>query len=244
VSARRWARWTRSWQRWRTCCHTSATCSAWVSTQHCSSRLGHRAAASAGTCTATDVHLSAVSPCGSWSASSCDMKHCIASHVASTLLGIAAGSRTCCVCVRVFCCPCALAGVPGIAQLLASSVWQHVTQQLLLKPLMQPAAASAAAAAPLQQQQLRPGVAAGSSRGPGSVLGSPSGFKSGSPTSYKGSAWGSQGPPGSWQAGEPQCGAQQQVWYAQLSLKLPDGQLLCMHTEGRHGSSKRCIGGG
>jgi hypothetical protein len=111
------------------------------------------------------------------------------------------------------------AGVPGIAQLLASSLWQHVTQPLLLKPLMQPGAASAAAAAaaaPLQQQQqLRAGVAAGSSKGPGSVLGSPSGFKSGSPASYKGSAWGSQGPSGSWQAGETQRGAQQQLCWIQ-----------------------------
>jgi hypothetical protein len=98
----------------------------------------------------------------------------------------------------------AFAGVPGIAQLLASSLWQHVTQPLLLKPLMQPGAAAAAAAPVQQQQQLRAGVAAVGSRGTGSVLGSAAGFKSGSPTSYKGSVWGSQGPPGSWQAGEQQ----------------------------------------
>ncbi|KAF6253025.1 hypothetical protein COO60DRAFT_1704014 [Scenedesmus sp. NREL 46B-D3] len=83
-------------------------------------------------------------------------------------------------------------GVPGISQLLASSVWQHVTQPLLLKPLMQPGAATAAAAAaaPLQQQtQLRAGVAAGSSsRGSSSGLGSAAGFKAGSPTNYRGSA--------------------------------------------------------
>lgn len=108
------------------------------------------------------------------------------------------------------------AGVPGISQLLASSVWQHVTQPLLLKPLMQPGAATAvaAAAAPLQQQtQLRAGVAAGSSsRGSSSGLGSAAGFKAGSPTNHRGSAWGSQGPPGSWQAGEQQRDAVQQLY--------------------------------
>lgn len=93
------------------------------------------------------------------------------------------------------------AGVPSIAQLLASGLWQHVTQPLLLTPLMQPdAAATAAAQQQSLQPQVRPGVT-GSNRSGSSLLGSPAGLLSASPN-FKGSGW-SNGPLA---AGQGACG--------------------------------------
>lgn len=99
----------------------------------------------------------------------------------------------------VLCVPwfaCAVAGVPGISQLLANSLWQWVVRPLLLRPLMQAGAepqAGAAAAAPAA------GAAPGHLRRNSGGRGLAAGTLVGSPKPSGHWRWGS----GSWGAGEP-----------------------------------------